>query len=330
VPLAVELSGEHPRLARAEAQAVVEALGGRVVDELERVTVAGGVDAQRIAERVALAWRVIDVHTRCAVEVDRIVDQADRVRLDVGSFAVRCSRLDSTIPPEIPPEIGRRLGARLDERARVDLDDPDTTVRVLLGKAAVIGLEQAIVDRSAYQDRHVEDRPHHSPITLHPRLARALVNLARPRPGDTVWDPFAGTGGIVLEAALAGTDAIASDIDPEMLGGARRTLDHFGSEARLVEGDVADVAEHLDTVDAIATDPPYGRASSTGDEGLDEVYDRFFRAAARVLEPGSRLACPFPDPAIAEQAPASLALVDRFEWYVHNTLTRHICVFERV
>ena len=44
-------------------------------------------------------------------------------------------------------------------------------------------------------------------------MARALVNLYS-RPGDTVLDPFAGSGVVPLEAALAGRRAWANDLSP--------------------------------------------------------------------------------------------------------------------
>lgn len=331
MPWAIELSGEHETLPRAEATALVELEGARVVDAgLDRVLLAEGpLEAARFADRAALAWRVVEVAARTPVDVDAIVDGAAAVELDGSSFAVRCSRLDASLDPGLPPEIERQLGGALEGQARVDLDQPACTVRVLLDREAVVGLERARVDRSAFEARHVEARPYFSPISLHPRLARALVNLAGVAPGDRVWDPFVGTGGLALEVALVGAEAIASDLDTEMLEGTRETLAHFGVEAALHEGDVAEVAARMDPVDAIVTDPPYGRASSTNKEQLGDLYDRFLAAASRTLRPGGRLVCVLPEPERAALAPDELALLEHHEWYVHATLTRHVFVFER-
>ncbi len=205
-------------------------------------------------------------------------------------------------------------------------------VRILLEEdEAVVGIEAAHIDRSSYEERHVELRPHHSPITLPPRLARAMVNLTGVPDEGRLWDPFAGTGGIALEAATIGAQTVASDNDPVMVEGTQAAFEHFGVEANAEarEGDFSKVADELGTVDAIATDPPYGRASKIGDEALGELYERFFACAERVLEPGGRLVAAFPDPSAIDTAPATFTLVEHHAWYVHASLTRHVLVLER-
>lgn len=329
--LAVELSGEHPELARAETTAVVETLGGQVVGTWDRVVIVeGGLDAQAIADRVALAWRVIEVAGVTDAEVEAIGDLADQVPLDGQRFAVRCSRLSEGIVSELPGRIERWLGALLADRGSVDLGEPERVVRVLLEDGrALVGVEAAEVDRSAYQARHPEQRPFFSPVSTHPRLARAQVNLARAPPGSRVWDPFCGTGGLVLEAALAGYEAIGSDLDPEMIQGTRENLAAFDAEAELVQGDVADVAAGLDPVAAVVTDPPYGRASTTHREDPTELYRRFFTAADRVLKPGGRVVVVLPEPEQDLGAAHGFELVEAHAWKVHGSLTRHLLGFTR-
>lgn len=100
-------------------------------------------------------------------------------------------------------------------------------------------------------------------------------------------------------------------------------------EATLVQGDVSKVADGVGGVGSVVTDPPYGRASSTNREDLEALYERFFSAARGVLSPGGRLSCVVPDRELASLAPAELSLVEEHDWYVHASLTRHVCVFER-
>lgn len=329
VPWAVELSGEHPTLPREEAAQVVRWAGGRVLEaDLGRVLVCEGVHPDALAARLALARRVVDARARVAPTADAIVSAADAVPVEGRRFAVRCSRLAEGTAPELVETVERRLGAALDGRGTVDLDDPEVVVRVLIDERAVVGLDRASVDRSAYEARHVEARPHFSPVSLHPRLARALVNLAGVGPGARVWDPFAGTGGIALEAALVGCRVTASDLDPEMVEGTREALAAFDVDATLAEGDVGAVAEDLGRVEAVVTDPPYGRASTTDRESLEGLYERFLAAAADVVAPGGRVVCVLPDPAHADLAPDRLALAGRHAWYVHASLTRHVVAFD--
>ncbi len=327
--LAIELSGEHPELARAEASAVVETLGGQVQATWDRVLLADGpLDPLGLADRIALGWRVLEVAGTTTADAEAIGGLADQVPLDGQRFAVRCSRLSTGLPSELPGTVERWLGARLVDRGQVDLTDPEVTVRVLIEEdRALVGIEAAEIDRAAYQARHPEERPFFSPVSTHPRLARAQVNLARARPGSRVWDPFCGTGGLVLETALAGYQAIGSDLDPGMIAGTRENLAAFEAEAELVEGDVAEVADRLDPVAAVVTDPPYGRSSTTHREDLAELYARFFAAAEQVLEPGGRVVVVLPDRELGVSGATGFELVEEHAWKVHGSLTRHLLVF---
>jgi SAM-dependent methyltransferase len=106
--------------------------------------------------------------------------------------------------------------------------------------------------------------------------ARLLVNLAfRPQLG-VLLDPFAGAGGIVLEARDAGWTVLSTDLDPALrFGLSELATVHLVADARALP------LGHQ-SVDAIATEPPY-HPSATGMllEGLGEL--------ARVLRRGGRL-----------------------------------------
>jgi hypothetical protein len=93
--------------------------------------------------------------------------------------------------------------------------------------------------------------------------ARLLVNLVAPAGPGRLLDPFAGVGGIALEAAAAGWTTITADLDP----GLRHGLARIG-------------AAHLD---AVATEPPYDQAvGPLAGQALTELH--------RLLRPGGAAA----------------------------------------
>ena len=54
---------------------------------------------------------------------------------------------------------------------------------------------------------------HPYPAKFIPHIPRELIR-AYSEPGDTIWDPMCGSGTTLVEAAIAGRDAIGSDINP--------------------------------------------------------------------------------------------------------------------
>jgi tRNA G10 N-methylase Trm11 len=58
---------------------------------------------------------------------------------------------------------------------------------------------------------------------LPPKLAQILINLAG-APGK-IWDPFCGSGTLVMEGLLMGRDMMGSDIKPEHVEGAKKNIE---------------------------------------------------------------------------------------------------------
>lgn len=105
--------------------------------------------------------------------------------------------------------------------------------------------------------------------------ARLLVNLVHAPGLGTLLDPFAGGGGVVLEAVRAGWSAVSLDPDPTL----RHGLKAYG--ARHAVADAARLPFRDGSVDAVATEPPYH------DSATDTVVSAVTEMA-RVLRPGAR------------------------------------------
>jgi SAM-dependent methyltransferase len=114
---------------------------------------------------------------------------------------------------------------------------------------------------------------------LPPHDARMLVNLVRPMETGTrsLLDPFAGVGGIVLEAVTSGMEVFSTDIDPFLMHG----LAHFDARHCVANANHLPFADN--SFDAIATEPPYDRTT----EG---VIQYFLVEMERVLKHRGRLA----------------------------------------
>ena len=129
-----------------------------------------------------------------------------------------------------------------------------------------------------------------------------------------------------------GARVLASDLDERMVAGTRATLERFGVPQVAVE--TRDVGELLTwtggALDAVISDPPYGRASTTNLEPLADLYERFLDAAHAALRPGGRLAVIFPSDALRARAvEKGFRLLEAHEQRVHRSMTRHYGIFFR-
>lgn len=225
-----------------------------------------------IASRLALTKEIGEL--LCTFSPDDTSPCAS-VGLPEGSFAVRAYRFGGNMKDVDSQKLCGKVGACLSRSNPVDLKNPDMTVRLLMSDTCLLYLLEYSLEAGPLRARKVSERPFFSPISLHPKYARALINLTGVKRGGTVLDPFCGTGGIVIEAASMGMATCASDFDPEMVDGTMENLDHFGLPlGKCVVSDISDIAKHFSGVDAVCCDPPYGRAAKTGGERISEIYRR--------------------------------------------------------
>ncbi len=323
----IELSGEHPTLPRAEAFAAmaserVEVRSATFGPKLLRLDVVGPVE--RAAHRLGLAHVVCE--ELASGDLETIRAYASAQELGGRTFRVRAHGLDVDLDPRA---IEAPLGAALGKTGRVDLDAPQLDYRVLLGEEFVFGRVLHRVDRSRLESTKVANRPFSLPISLHPKFARALVNLAQVPMAGTVLDPFCGTGGVLLEAAELGLRGVGIDQEREMVVGTRKSLRSAGGALDLAIADAGRLPLRPGMVHGIATDPPYGRAASTRGEPIDRLYARAFDAFAEILPRGGHLAIVLPSEKSIQRGSRSLELVEAHALRVHRSLVRHFCVFVR-
>lgn len=320
----VELSGEHDKLPLAELTAVLEISGGRVLAVDGAIATIETDEPAFLAQRLALAHSISEHWWSGPVE--QVLESARPID---ATLAVRVRKLEGAHPQLSTNAIARGLGAAL--KGPVDLATPEVDVRVLIAREAHVGRLLVELDRKAFDARAVKHRAHVAPVSLHPRYARTLVNLARIRAGQRVADPFCGTGGLVIEAGLVGARVLASDLDPRMAEGTRETLATMGVKEAVVETrDVGELPQFSGTkLDVVISDPPYGKSSTTNREPMRELYERFLASAHEALRPGGRLAVIFPSPTLRELAATRFSLIEAYEQRVHGSMTRHYGVFQR-
>ncbi len=71
---------------------------------------------------------------------------------------------------------------------------------------------------------------------LPPKLAQIILNIADPRPGETVFDPFCGSGTICGEAGIVGVPTVGEDLAPGHIAGAQENWRYLTEKFRLEGG----------------------------------------------------------------------------------------------
>jgi len=275
-----------------------------------------------VADRIAMSHsigRYLGEYT--PDDISRIAD----IELPEGTFAIRTKRFQGMMRDVDSQKLIREAGALLSKHNDVNLRDPDVIVRMQMCDKVHLYLEERVTNNEVLDQRKVADRPFFSPISLHPKYARALINMTEAKRGDTVLDPFCGTGGIVIEAAEMGMKAVASDFDEEMIIGCMENLDYFGLKMHDCDTlDIGEIAERFPEMDAICTDPPYGRSTKTGGETIENLYRRAGEVIPSCLKKGHKAGMVLPHPFRIE----GMELQLMFRQRVHGTLTRHYHVFQ--
>lgn len=355
--LLLHASGFHPSLPRAELEAAFAACGLDWVETQRLGRVHAGLCTARAGPLEPALAQALD---RLALtrEADRFLFEADRgpeALLQSGRenplpanpetgrptrFVVRAEYTEPGLQGTGPgrAESERALGQALGATAQVDLHNPEAVVRAWIARDRVwVGVRLWAHDPAGYQARAPKNRPYFSPVSGQPALMRAAVNLARVAPGGLVYDPLAGTGGILLEAGLSGLNIAGSDNDPGMVQGTRENLQsHQIEPAALFLADVREAPERFLLVtgrpqaDAIVTDLPYGQSSPTAGVAPEEVAHWALASAARLLPAGRRLVIGTPEAAWLSPAPG-LGFVEEnhFDVRVHKSLTRSYYVLRR-
>jgi len=250
------------------------------------------------------------------------------------SFAVRSIRVGGASRYLNRANLERDIGGVLKEKShgvKVNLDHPEVTfLCIVSSRGLLLGKVTHSRAPGLIASRRPRKRPVFHPSTMQPKLARCMVNLARPPEKAIFLDPFCGVGGILLEAIAIRCRAIGADADPRMIRGARTNLRHYGAKPfGLIVADATKIP--IRGVESIVTDPPYGREASTRGRKLDILIQEFLPVAHSVLSRKGYLCicCPRELRILSIAKRAGFKLMESHLLYVHRSLTRRILVLRK-
>ncbi len=311
----VLLSGEGTTIPRAEAESLFLAYDetSRFSSPAPRVLICESEsDPRLVGSRIAFARRV-GTMVEGRAEASALLNGR---RIRFRAFDLRGD--------DRPPDPSDYL-AGID--ASIDLKEPEAELTLVRADRDYLAVTHPVDMVQGWSTRRPRRRPFFHPAAIFPKLSRALVNMTRCREGDLFLDPFAGTGSLPIEAALVGAKTIALDRSKQMTRGALANMRHFRQEwLGAMRAD--SVSLPLTAVDAVATDIPYGRASSTRGRTSAEVLGGFLPALAEVLRPG-RILVLMHQKEVKVDGATDFSLLEEHDLHVHKLLTRTISVLRK-
>ncbi|NWF86444.1 RsmD family RNA methyltransferase [Candidatus Bathyarchaeota archaeon] len=338
------LSGEHETLPTSELKAILEAEGYtfKILEKLDQV-----LRVKAVSNCVTVLKRRAALTRLCSLELFNCESDMSAILRAMGStdfrkiiesgesFAVRVKRVKDYSPKLDSMTLERKLGKVILNKtvnASVKLKNPDKTLTGILTKNKFIfGLKLAEIQPKSFVERRPKHKPFFHPSAMPAKLARCMVNLAKPKAGELVLDPFCGTGSMLIEAALIGCRVIGLDVQRRMVKGTSKNLAYFNLEP---EGIIVADAKKLPITkaDCIVTDPPYGISATTLKRTTMQIVEETLMAVQDILDKGKQICIAAPKTLGIGRLSTTLGYkqLESHFVYVHRSLTREIAILEKM
>jgi tRNA (guanine10-N2)-dimethyltransferase len=337
------LSGEHETLPASELKAIleVEDYAFKPLEKLDQVLrLEAELDCIEAIKRRAAYTRICGLELfNCEAETGKIVNAMRSINLDKilengESFAVRVKHVKNYASKIDGMALEGKLGKLVlnEKKAKVNLKNPEKTfLGILTSEKFIVGLKLAEILPKPFVERRPRKKPFFHPSAMPAKLTRCMVNLAKPKTGELLFDPFCGTGSTLIEAALIGCHVLGFDIQRRMVRGSLKNLAYFNINP---EGVIVADAKNppITKVDCVVTDPPYGRSATTLRRTTKQIVEEVLTAVKDMLNEGRRVCMAAPKTLNIGHIGTVLGYkhLESHFVYVHRSLTREIAIFEKV
>ncbi len=210
------------------------------------------------------------------------------------------------------------IEAKISKRKIIELCERSSMIK----RCSLDGKKIWRVTKGRFKGREPKEKLAFTPTSLKPKFAKLLVNLTGVKKG-TILDPFCGGGSVLIEASLLGLKAIGIDADLRAIKYSKTNLKQYKLKGLVKLGNATDLQMNANSIDAIATDPPYGRSSKIFG---NDLYRLFLEEAYKVLKPNRRLIMILPSD---QRLPENKFEAKSYDLYVHKSLTRRVYVLSK-
>lgn len=179
------------------------------------------------------------------------------------------------------------------------------------GSKTILAQSTNVQDIDAYAARD-QGRPKRDARVgmLPPKLAQIIVNVTDPKNGQSILEPFCGTGVILQEALLMGLNAYGTDLEEKMIDYSKTNLDWLSEKyAEQIKGlsyllEVGDATNfEWQSFDSVACETYLGQPFSVEPkpeklrqviQDVNTIHKKFFANLAKQTKPGIRMCIAVP------------------------------------
>jgi len=215
-----------------------------------------------------------------------------------NAFAIAQTIHGIPLPKDADLEVKAAIGAviKAESGFHVGLDFPDVSINTFITRTHdpsrkilfLISFNCTSFHARGFKARIAKNRPAFEIGTMNPPLTSLMVNVSHPpwnRP-SLLFDPYCGTGGIMIEALARGIASVGVDADYECIKGCIKNLRYYSNGKKAgfnllhastfslpFRDDITTSRESTITV----TDPPYGRLESLKHAPFETYIDALLR-----------------------------------------------------
>lgn len=266
------LSKENLELAKDEVIAIA-----RSYDRFTKVQAFSNVvivQSKTPWEKIANRATFVKIGGQVLKKLSNLFLDEESFSLLQNSKSFACKVINLTSERSDVTELESAMGNMISKfsKAQVDLKNPDIIVYLIFTESLGFFGFSTRFEKSE-RPKKISGHPHE----LDWKLCRAMINLTGLKEGDTICDPFCGTGTTLIEAESMGIHSIGIDFDKKMSKISEDNIIANGYDSKVINSGFEYLNEIEDQFDGLITDLPYGRASKTS-EKPELLIQRFISA----------------------------------------------------
>ena len=261
------LSGDYVDLAKEEVISLFNADTFYLIDRLFIVDLKNNSKVEKISKRAALTKNIYKLLFECKInELTDLMKKHDWNSIYKDDFCLRIhyfknnkNKINKNTKQFSEINLAKYIWSSI-RTPKVNLKNPKTRIELFIVDGKVYCGLLIYKNNDDFESRKSHLRPFTHPSSLHPKLARALVNIIGIKEKEILLDPFCGTGGVLIEAGLMGIKVIGYDISKNMAKGCKENLKYF----KIKKFDIVNknALQMQNKFDYVVTDLPYGLNSN--------------------------------------------------------------------